>query len=82
MLFEDGIGVYLIPALGGPERHLAKLGTPYPFSRLSWSADSRWIAFAKLGRPLGSAPASIESTYCGWKPVKSAYFHCLPRIVL
>ena len=51
MLFEDGIGVYLIPVLGGPERHLAKLGTPYPFSRLSWSADSRWIAFAKLDDP-------------------------------
>lgn len=51
MLYEYGIGVYLIPVLGGPERHLAKLGTPYPFSRLSWSADSRWIAFAKLDDP-------------------------------
>ena len=27
MLYKDGIGVYLMPALGGPERHLAKLGT-------------------------------------------------------
>jgi len=45
---EDGVGVYLIPALGGLERRLADLGKiGYPFSRLSWSADSRWVAFAK-----------------------------------
>lgn len=47
MLNEDGVGIYLIPALSGPERRLAELGKSYPYSRLSWSADSRWLAFAK-----------------------------------
>ena len=51
MLKDDGLGVYVMPALGGPERHLASLAGPYPFSRLSWSADSEWVAFAKLDEP-------------------------------
>ncbi len=41
-------GLYLIPALGGPERRLADLQSPHtinlPISTLSWSPDGKWLA--------------------------------------
>lgn len=46
----DGAGIYLVPALGGPERALLtgiwSGWTNVPSGRLSWSPDGRFIAFA------------------------------------
>jgi len=39
-------GVYVVPALGGPERQLRLTHVPYSVAApISWSADGKWIAF-------------------------------------
>ena len=47
---KSGAGIYLVPALGGPERELLSgiwsAWTNVPSGRLSWSPDGRFIAFA------------------------------------
>ncbi|HEY1340545.1 MAG TPA: protein kinase [Bryobacteraceae bacterium] len=67
-------GVYVIPALGGPERKVGESDAivfsddpgwyPNPDNRLDWSPDGRWLAIAKQApgkQRLGLALLSFET---------------------
>jgi len=48
-------GIYLVPALGGPERRLLSAHVPAKISGpLSWSPDGKWIAYAGSALPADS----------------------------
>jgi Tol biopolymer transport system component len=57
----DATGIYLIPALGGTERKVADI-TPYgswePIA-VSWSSDSKWVAFSKADSPPGTGATPV-----------------------
>jgi Tol biopolymer transport system component/DNA-binding winged helix-turn-helix (wHTH) protein len=46
-LADDDNGIYVVPALGGPERKVVTTRTPYPVAApISWSPDGKWLAYS------------------------------------
>jgi Tol biopolymer transport system component/DNA-binding winged helix-turn-helix (wHTH) protein len=65
----DDTGIYVVSALGGPERKLRATHAPYETATpISWSPDGKWIAFADAvpgqagNRMFLLSPATLEVT--------------------
>ena len=58
---REGAGVYLVSALGGPERKIADSPFDYPLETpLSWSPDGKVLAYTDLGGPQGMGIALLD----------------------
>jgi serine/threonine protein kinase len=50
-------GIYIVPAIGGPERRLVKTMFGYSdFGFLSWSGDGKWLAYPDVDQPYADVP--------------------------
>ncbi len=63
---ESGIGVFIIPALGGKERRLAQISGPEGATplNLTWAKDNRWLVATDqngAGQPYGLHLISVET---------------------
>jgi Tol biopolymer transport system component len=53
-LDQGSVGIYLVPALGGAERHLADIALQGSNNGLAWTADNKWLIVSD--QPAGELP--------------------------
>ncbi len=63
----DGVELRLIPALGGPDRLLARFSGARPFGFLDWTPDGKWLVVSALpsGAPRGASTLQAVSVDSG-----------------